>query len=157
MTFNFKKISKKVWIPVASFLAVLLISGIALAAMTITHHGRVAVSTGGDGTPVYTFSIFDAPTGGNVLADGNTGFLELGTINTNSYFEKTVYIAKTGTGDVTVIPQVQNLDASTGTITFNPAQVTVTNSDRQQIVIRFTSGSTAAVADDFEIVYTGSP
>jgi hypothetical protein len=159
LTSSIKKISKKVWIPVASVLAVLLISGIALAAMTITHHGSVTVTTdgGGVGTPVYTFAVYDAPTGGNVIGTGDTAFLTLGTVNTNSYLEKTVYIAKTGTGDVTVTPEVQNLDTATGTISFTPSSVTVINSNRQPIVIRFTSGSTPAATDEFDIVYTCSP
>lgn len=46
MTFNFKKISKKVWIPVASFLAVLLISGIALAATVLnqTYPAKITIN-----------------------------------------------------------------------------------------------------------------
>ncbi len=158
---------KKWLMGIMAGIAATLVIGLAVvAAMTLTHTGSVQVVAsggtgggGGGGTPLpsYTFSIYDSASGGNEILN-NAPYFELGTINANSYVEKTVYVQRTGTLDVTVTPSVNGLDTSSGAITFTPASVTATASGRQAIVIRFTAGPNPTPAlDAFEIKYAGSP
>ena len=158
-----KAILSRKWygIPVLIFALVAVLGvGAVYAAMTLTTHGTVTVvPTGGGGTPIatYTFKVWDAVTGGTEIAAENAAFFNLGSVNVGSYLEKTVYIEKTGTATVAVTPSLAGLDAATGTITFTPPSVSVTNATRLPIVVRFSAGANPAAADAFDITFTGSP
>lgn len=153
MTFNIKKISKKVWIPVASFLAVLLIGGIALAVNPITHHGTVTVVNPQQYT--YTFGVYQDQSATIEIADGNNAFWTLGTVNTGASptEPKTVFIKNTGTGTLTVTPSVNEL--TLGDIVFSPTSVQLTSGSVQSITATFTAGQTAG-EDSFNVIFTES-
>ena len=159
-----KAILAKKWygVPVLIFALVAVLGvGAVYGAVVMTMHGTVTVvSSGGGGTPpalTYTYKVYDAVTGGNELAAENNTFFNLGSINISSTLEKTVYIEKTGTGSVTVTPSLTGLDPTTGTITFTPPSVAVTNGTRLPIVVKFTAGANPAAADAFDITFTGNP
>ncbi len=102
MTFNFKKISKKVWIPVASFLAVLLIGGIALAATTLnkTYQMHLIITTTPQPTEidVYTDVSYQTP----------LTVIDFGSISGNGgYLTKSVYV------------KPDEMDASAVIVTYN--------------------------------------
>jgi hypothetical protein len=158
-----KTILSKTWygVPILLF-AFTAIMGVAAVygAVAMSMHGTVTVvPTGGGGTPVatYTYKVWDAVTGGAEIPAENASFFNLGSVNVGSWIEKTVYIEKTGTATVAVTPTLTGLDAATGTITFTPASVTVTNGTRLPIVVKFTAGANPAAADAFDITFTGNP
>lgn len=152
---NLPKLPKKIWLSTLLVVtAVLLVGGVVLAGQIITHQGTVTVVAP---TPTYIFAVYDAPTSGNEIIDGNSAFWNLGTVDVAGTTSRTVYIAKTGTGDVTVTPAVVGLDAATGAIVFSPLSVTVTDSTRQSITATFTAVSVTTSPDDFDITFTGNP
>jgi hypothetical protein len=160
-----KAILSKTWygVPILVFALVAVLGvGAVYAAMVLHTSGTVTVvATGGGGTPLptptYLFKLYDAVSGGNEIAAENNTFFNLGNINVSSTLEKTIYAEKTGTGSVTVTPALSNLDPATGTIIFTPVSVTVTNSTRLPIAVKFTAGAVPAAADAFDITFTGNP
>ena len=154
---------KLISIPVLAVLAGLIVGGVAIAAGVITMHGSVTVVApggGGGGEPpptTYLFKVYDAATGGTEIAAEDSAFFNLGSITQSYSIEKTVYIEKTGTGDVTVTPSVSGLLPATGTITFTPTSVLATSAGRQAIAVKFTAAAAPAAADPFDITFTGSP
>jgi hypothetical protein len=160
MRWKLKNILSKKWYGVSALVFVLAgilsVGAIAWAAMTMTLHGSVAVIPQ---TPVikYTFDVYDSLTGGNKIDSGDTTYLSLGSVTAGSFVEKTIYIEKTGTGDVTVTPSATWTGDASGTITFTPTSVTVTDATRKPITIRFTAGDTTSTSQNFDITLTGSP
>lgn len=137
--------------------AALMVAGVAVAAMTLTHHGSVQVVSAPPPATTYTFAVYDAATGGSLVADGDSALFALGSVNAGATSQKTVYLQKTGTGNVTVTPSVSWTGTAPGTITFTPTSVSLTDATRQPIVVTFTAGASPAASTDFDIIYTGSP
>lgn len=92
MTFNIKKISKKVWIPVAIGLCVLLSAGIVIAATAYHFTGHVTV-TSSTPSPTGDFMLTTS-TGGDVT----NAYFTIG-METGNQVVRTVRITKTGTAD----------------------------------------------------------
>lgn len=154
-----KNILSKKWYGVSALVFVLAgilsIGAIAWAAMTVTLHGSVAV-TAPQQADTYTFDVYDSLNGGKKIDSGDTTFLSLGSVTAGSFVEKTIYIEKTGTGNVTVTPSATWTGSVSGTITFTPTSVTVTDATRKPIVIRFTAGDTTSTSQNFDITLTES-
>lgn len=155
-----QKLLKAKWYGVSAlaFIAVcvLCVGAIAYAAVTITLHGSVAVVSPQVQT-TYSFDVYSAVTGGNKIDSGDATFMALGDVAAGQYVEKTIWIEKTGTGNVTVTPSVSWTGNQSGIITFLPTSVTVTDTTRQPITIRFTAGDTTASTENFDIHLNGVP
>ena len=151
-------------IPVLAVLAGLVVGTATVAAvMVLTHHGSaevVAPGGGGGGNPpplTYLFKVYDAATGGNEIVQDDSTFYQFGKVQQTYSVTKTIYIEKTGTGNVTVTPAATWAGTAPGTITFDPPSVTVMDSIRLPIAVKFTAGTTTAPPTNVDVTYTGSP
>jgi hypothetical protein len=158
-----KTILNKKWYGVSALVFVLAgilsIGAIAWAAVSVTHHGSVNVVSGGGGSPsqatTYTFAVYDAPTAGNIIADGDTSYFSLGNVGPTLQSSETVYIQNTGTGNITVTPAVSWSSSAVGTFSIEPVSVNLAPGTRNPVVITFTAGAEAG-SGNFEVTYSES-
>lgn len=145
------RVSHRILFPVLmSVLAMLLIGGSVLAAVTVirSYSGSVTVvgsggsgGGGGGGTPplIYTFEVYDATTNGNIVTDT---FWNFGTMNVGYSYERTVYIQNTGNQPLSVdAVVVWSGEEVAGLFTGLDAVSVPVSSDRVAMPIKFTAGA----------------
>lgn len=120
MTFSIKKISKKVWIPVAIGLCFLLSAGIVIAATAYHFTGHVTV-TSSTPSPTGDFMLTTS-TGGDVT----NAYFTIG-METGNQVVKTVRITKTGTAASVNVSIVAS--SITDGLTVVPSESSVTVGD----------------------------
>jgi hypothetical protein len=149
----------KKWLAVIglALVAVFMIAGIAVAAMTLNFNGSVTVvPSGGGGTPspeTYLFKVYDSQVLGTEITDA---YWTLGEINVNSSVIRDVWVENTGTGQVTVTALISGL--TVGEYTSSEISVTVpAESSRVRLPLTFTAGPTAAPVNNYSVTFAGNP
>jgi len=150
---------------IAALLIILLAGGLVFAAMQLSYTGSVEVvessGTGGTGTggtppPVYTFAVYDAEAGGNLMSDS---FWSFGTINVGYSYNRTVYIENTGNQPVSVMASVVWGSTVAGTFSGLDTPVVVpVGSTRVAVPIEFVAGASATGASvSFTMYFDSTP